>query len=99
MMADAAMQYSLSDFCVTNSTQVKEVAPPLPAPPLPAPPLALTENNYETEVNLPHPSSLPCSPFPLPDKGSKYKPSDLSCLEAAEDEDVSADEEFIKYIF
>ena len=93
-MADAATQYSLSHFCVTNSTQVKGVAPPLPVPPL-----ALTEDNYETQVNLPHLSSPPSSTFPSPDKGSKYKPSDLSCLEAAEDEDVSTDEEFIKYIF
>ncbi|KAI0227842.1 hypothetical protein LSAT2_021668 [Lamellibrachia satsuma] len=88
MMTDAATQYSLSDFCVTHSTPVKGVAPPLPAPPL-----ALTEDNYETQVNLPHPSSPLPSPFPSPDKGSEYKPSELSCSEAAEDEDVSTDEE------
>ena len=93
MMTDAATQYSLSVFCVTNSTPVKGVAPPLPAPPL-----ALTEDYYETQVNLPHPSKPQPSPFPSPDKGSEYKPSELSCSEATEDEDVSTDEERV-YIF
>ena len=32
-------------------------------------------------------------PFPSPHKGSEYKLSDVSCLVAAEDEDVSTDEE------
>ncbi|KAI0214053.1 hypothetical protein LSAT2_000854, partial [Lamellibrachia satsuma] len=88
MMTDAATQYFLSDFCVTNSTPVNGVAPPLPAPLL-----AFTEDNYEILINLPHPPSPPPSPVPSPDKGNEYKPSALECLGAAEEEDVSTDDE------